>query len=50
LLNICFSLVVLENKIIAAAPVDKPETKNNGPKIALFQRGLALKAESKIPV
>ncbi len=36
--------------MIVAAPVDKPEVRNNGPKIALFQRGLALNADNNIPV
>ena len=48
--NKCFSFAFFDNKIIAAAPVESPEVKNKGPKMALFQSGLALKAESKIPV
>ena len=49
-LNILRSLCVRESKIMEAAPVDKPEVKNNGPKMALFHKGLALKADNKIPV
>ena len=48
--NGCFSFIFFESKIIAAAPVDNPEVKNNGPKMALFHNGLALNADSKIPV
>ena len=36
--------------MITAAPADKPEARNNGPKIDVFHNGLALNAENKIPV
>jgi hypothetical protein len=42
--------VFLAINIIVAAPVDKPEVKNSGPKMALFHNGLALNADNKIPV
>jgi len=35
---------------MAAAPVERPDVKNKGPKMALFHSGLALKADNKIPV
>ena len=50
LLKRLLSLCDLENNIIVAAPVESPETKNKGPKMALFHNGLALKADSSIPV
>ena len=36
--------------MMAAAPVDNPEVKNKGPKMALFYKGRALNADSNIPV
>ena len=36
--------------MIAAAPVDRPEVRNSGPRMELFHNGRALNADSKIPV
>ena len=37
-------------QIISAAAVDRPDTRNNGPRTPEFQNGLALKALSSTPV
>ena len=35
---------------VAAAPAERPDDRNNGPSIDVFQRGRALKADNKMPV
>jgi hypothetical protein len=46
----CLSSFDLDINTITAAPEDNPEIRNKGPKMDVFQRGRALKAENKIPV
>jgi hypothetical protein len=36
--------------MITAAPAESPEARNKGPRMEVFHRGRALKADSKIPV
>jgi len=44
------SIWLFDIHMMAAAPVDNPETRNNGPRMAVFHKGRALKADNKIPV
>ena len=40
----------LDVHIMSAAAVESPDTKNKGPKMELFHKGRALKADNRIPV
>ena len=50
LLNTNLSVLFFDMTMINAAPADKPDVRNKGPRIEVFHKGLALKADNKMPV